>query len=319
MLLVTIDDIPGGSAGVRLMSGEFLHLARAAQIGTIEAWLPSTIAGILTGGPDGLGVARTVKDRVEAADGSARAQLRHSGAILGAETRLLAPIPSPSMIVAAGLAYNSHLKEMAGTPRPPHPTAFMKSPASISHPNATVKLPSQAPGRVDYEGELAVVFGRDCHAVDAATALDHVAGYTIANDLSARDWVEAVWRAEQPWEARLTWEVNIMGKQLPGFTALGPAILTTDAAPDPTALHLTTRVNGVVVQDAPVSDMIFPIAEVIAYFSRWYSFRAGDVLLTGTPAGVGVGRKPPIFLGDGDVVEVTVPGIGVLSTRFAAP
>jgi 2-keto-4-pentenoate hydratase/2-oxohepta-3-ene-1,7-dioic acid hydratase in catechol pathway len=219
-------------------------------------------------------------------------------------------------MVAAGLAYRSHLAEMANTPAPAHPTAFMKSPASISGPEEKVSLPTLAREHVDYEGELACVFGRTCYNVPASEALSYLAGYTAANDLSARDWAKSVWAATAPWDARITWEVNIMGKQFPGFTALGPVLTTTDEIPDPSLLKLRTTVNGQVMQAAPVSDLIFPIPEVISYLSRWYEFAPGDVLLTGTPAGVGIGRKPPVFLKEGDVVSVEIDRIGCLTTRF---
>lgn len=312
MLLVTIDDVPEGSAGAILSSGAILHLGRAALPGTIEAWLPVSVTGILAGGREGLDAVGAMVRRYEAATG-------RPDALLPAGTRLLAPIPRPGMILAAGLAYRSHLAEMAGTPTPAQPTAFLKAPSSVSGPDADVMLPADASEQVDYEGELAVVFGRDCHGVDAAGAMACVGGYTAANDLSARDWVKAVWAAEKPWEARQTWETNLMGKQFPGFTALGPALATADAVGDPSTLRLTTRVNGRVMQDAPISDMIFPLGAVIAHFARWYRFRVGDVLLTGTPAGVGVGRKPPLFLRDGDDVAVEIDRIGTLRSRIVRP
>jgi acylpyruvate hydrolase len=316
MHLATLDDRPQGSPGVRLQSGEFLHLLQYAEQGTLEAWLPSSVKLILEGGGDALGIIRRMIDRCESMSTQRRERLRGRGTIRPADTRLLAPIAQPSMILAAGLAYRSHLAEMAGTPAPPHPTAFMKSPGSVSAPNAVVQIPPQAPSQVDYEGELACVFGRRCHNVNASDALAYLAGYTVANDFSARDWARSVWTATGAWEARLTWEVNIMGKQLPGFTALGPVLTTADEIPDPAALHLTTRLNDQVMQSVEVSDLIFPIADVIAYFSRWYTFQPGDVLLTGTPAGVGIGRKPPVFIKPGDCVEVEVSGIGCLRTVF---
>jgi acylpyruvate hydrolase len=316
MKLVTIDVGAGGVPGAILRSGEVLHLPRAAQPGTVEAWLPDSTAGILSAGKAGLTVVRQIVERVEAMDEPSRQRLRAAGTLTGEATRLLAPVPQPRLVVAAGLAYRSHLAEMAGTPAPSHPTGFMKSPNSIAAPDAEVHLPPDADGHVDYEGELAVVFGSTCHAVTRECALDYVAGYTIANDISARDWVRAVWEAKAPWEARLTWEVNIMGKQFSSFTPLGPALLTADEVPDPTALHLTTRLNGEVMQSAPVSDLIFDLGTTIAHFSRWYTFEPGDVLLTGTPAGVGVGRKPPVFMRAGDVVDITVSGIGTLSNTI---
>jgi len=315
--LVTIDDISTGSPGARLRSGEILHLGRAATPGTLEAWLPATLIGILEGGFQALEIVRGIVERFEGLPTSERAALHGNGVLQSNATRLLAPIPQPRLIVAAGLAYKSHLAEMSGTPTPQHPTAFLKSPASVSGPDAVVSLPPQAASAVDFEGELACVFGRACHNVAASHALSYLAGYTAANDFSARDWVKPVWAATAPWEARITWEVNIMGKQLPGFTALGPTLTTTDEIPDPSVLRLRTRLNGAIMQFAPVSDLIFSIADVIAYLSRWYTFLPGDVLLTGTPAGVGVGRKPPVFIKESDVLEVEIDHVGVLRTRFA--
>jgi 2-keto-4-pentenoate hydratase/2-oxohepta-3-ene-1,7-dioic acid hydratase in catechol pathway len=317
MQLLTIDDIPGGSPGARLRSGDVLHLARAARRGSIEAWLPAQLADLLAGGPEAMAIARRIVDRAEAGDSGD--ELAEAGALLPADTRLLAPLPSPRLIVAAGLAFRSHLAEMANTPAPAEPTAFMKSPRSIAAPGAKLRLPAQASGMVDYEGELACVFGQTCYMVSEADALGCIGGYTIANDISARDWAPAVWAATAPWHARQTWEVNIMGKQLPGFTPLGPVLLTADDVPDPAALHLTTRLNGAVMQDASIADLIFPLARTIAYLSRWYRFEPGDLLLTGTPAGVGIGRTPPVFLQAGDTIEVEIGGIGTLTTPILPP
>lgn len=312
MQLVTIDDVPGGSVGARLTTGDYLHLARTARAGTLEAWLPTSVAALLAGGDEAIDIARRMVTRAE--HGSAADELHNRRAVIPAKTPLLAPIPAPSLMVAAGLAYRSHLAEMANTPVPQHPTAFMKSPSSIAAPGVPLTLPASADSMVDYEGELACVFGRHCHNVAPGEALAHLAGYTAANDISARDWAPAVWGATEPWQARMTWEVNIMGKQLPGFTPLGPVLTTIDEIPDPAALGLKTRLNGTIMQDTQVSDMIFSVADVISYLSRWYSFSPGDVLLTGTPAGVGIGRTPRVFLSDGDVVEVEIDRIGTLRT-----
>lgn len=312
MKLVTIDNTVQGSAGAVLRSGEILHLGKAAVPGTLEAWLPSSMRAILEAGEPGLELVRQLVKRIESSSSAAHDLLREQGALTPASTRLLAPIPNPRLIVAAGLAFKSHLAEMAGTPTPAHPTAFMKSVNSIVGPGAAIQMPAQASGHVDYEGELAVVFGRTCHRVSRTQAMSYVAGYSVANDVSARDWVKAVWGAKEPWEARLSWETNIMGKQFDSFTPLGPVLTTADEIGDVASLEITTRLNGVVMQHAPVSDLIFPLAETIAYFSNWYTFHPGDVLLSGTPAGVGVGRKPPVFMKAGDVIEVEVAGIGVL-------
>ena len=319
MRLVTIDCGKNGEPGALLPSDEVLNLRRAALAETVEAWMPASIRGILEAGEEGLAVARQIVDRVQSLPVGELADLRSRGVVGPGSTPLLAPVPDPRLIVAAGLAYHSHLAEMAGTPVPPRPTAFIKSVNSVTGPGAAISVPRTASEHVDYEGELAVIFGRACHGVRSDVALDYVAGYTVANDVSARDWVADVWNASSPWEARQTWEVNIMGKQFPGFTPLGPALLTVDEVPDVDALQLTTRLNGNVMQSAPVGDLIFSIAETIAYFSRWYEFRPGDVLLTGTPAGVGVGRKPPVFMADGDVIEVEVASIGVLRNVVKVP
>jgi acylpyruvate hydrolase len=316
MQLVTIDDVPPGSAGARLRSGEILHLARAKLPGTLEAWIPNSVIAILEGGPEALDLVRNVVRRVEELPEAGLEKLRRRATLLGSGTALKAPIPNPRLVVAAGLAYRSHLAEMANTPVPAHPTAFLKSSGSISGPGDHLLLPPQASEHVDYEGELACVFGRRCHNVQPAEALTFIAGYTAANDLSARDWARSVWAATTPWEARITWEVNIMGKNFPGFTALGPVLTTADEIPDPAQLHLRTRVNGTEMQSAPISDLIFPIPEVISYLSRWYEFSPGDVLLTGTPAGVGIGRKPQVFMRKGDVVSVEIDRIGTLISHF---
>ncbi len=319
MKLLTLDNGAGGAPGVLLADGQVLDLRRAARAGTTETWLPASVRALLEAGDEGLAVARGVVDRIEAASADERAHLGQRGVLLpGADARLLAPVPEPRMVLAAGLAFRSHLAEMSGTPAPPHPTAFLKSPTSVTGSGAEVKLPPGAAEHVDYEGELAVVFGRECHAVDADEAMQYVAGYSAANDISARDWVRDVWGATTPWDARRTWEVNLMGKQFPGFTALGPVLLTRDEVPDLAQLKLETRLNGTVMQSTSMADMIFELPDVIAWFSRWYRFTPGDVLLSGTPAGVGVGRKPPVFLHAGDTIEVEISGVGTLRNPIRA-
>ncbi len=312
MKLVTIDNTASGVPGAVLRSGEILHFGKAAAPGTLEAWIPDSLRAILEAGAPGLALVRQLLERVEAASASVQQRLRESGAITGAGTRLLAPVPNPRLLLAAGLAFKSHLAEMSGTPVPAMPTGFIKSVTSIVGPEAFIQVPPDAAGHIDYEGEMGVVFGKTCHRVSAAEAMNYVAGFTAANDVSARDWVQEVFAAKEAWPARLTWEVNLMGKQFDSFTPLGPVLATADDIGDVTALQIVTRLNGKVMQSAPLSDLIFTLAETIAYFSKWYTFQPGDVLLTGTPAGVGVGRKPPVFMNAGDVVEVEIDGIGIL-------
>jgi acylpyruvate hydrolase len=321
MKLLTIDTLNGGEAGVLLASGEVLHLSRAAAPSGPDSLIPRSVRQILEAGEAGLVLVRDLVARIEGSGKAELERLRQGGALTHyASTPLLSPIPDPRLIIGVGLAYKSHLAEMSNTPTPPHPTAFIKASSSVNGSGKPIVAPPQAADHIDYEGELALVFGRTCHNVSVEEAMDYVAGYTVCNDVSARDWVEAVFAAKEAWVGRWTWEVNIMGKNMPGFTPLGPVITTADEIGDPHQLQLTTRLNGAVMQSARTDDMIFSLAEVVSYFSRWYTFHPGDVISTGTPSGVGVGRKPRVFMKPGDVIEVEISGIGVLrNTVVAAP
>jgi 2-keto-4-pentenoate hydratase/2-oxohepta-3-ene-1,7-dioic acid hydratase in catechol pathway len=156
------------------------------------------------------------------------------------------------------------------------------------------------------------VIGRACHNVAAAEVMDYVAGYTIINDVSARDWLPGFFKAEGKMPSLLAWELNILGKQLPTFTPMGPVVVTKDEIADDRALSLTTTLNGKVMQSTSTSDLVYGVREVIAHFSKWYRFVPGDVISTGSPSGVGFARKPPVFMRDGDVIAVTVEGVGTL-------
>ena len=165
---------------------------------------------------------------------------------------------------------------------------------------------------VDWEAELAVVIGKTCHKVTADKALDHVFGYTAANDLSARDWVQQTFDSKTHMDAINSWCINLLGKQFPTFCPLGPGLVTKSEIQDPTALQIKCRVNGEVMQSSHTSKMLFSVAQVISYVSKFYSLNPGDVILTGTMSGVGYGRNPKIFLKSGDVVEVEIEKIGIL-------
>jgi acylpyruvate hydrolase len=143
-------------------------------------------------------------------------------------------------------------------------------------------------------------------------------GYTITNDLSARDWVPGLALAKTTAQARHAWDLNHMGKLLPGFSPLGPALVTAADVGDVAALTLITPLNGQQMQHAAVSDLVHSVADSIAHFSRWYTFQRGDILSAGTPAGVGYGRDPKVFLKPGDLVEVELPRVGTLATRIVA-
>ena len=316
MKLVMIDTGAAGCPGAILASGEILNLTRVTRVGTAEAWLPRSLRGILSGGTEGIGLVRRIVSRAEQGSDQVLAKWRSTGALTPPDaTSLMAPIDDPALFVSATHAYRSHVNEMRSD-TPTTPEAFLKTPSSIVGPSADVNLPAQAPNHVDFEGEICVVFGRACHNVPVETALDYVAGYTVTNDVSARDWVPGITKAQTAAEGRAAWEINNMGKQFPSFAPLGPALVTSDEIGDPAALELTTRLNGEIMQHAVAKDLTFSVAESISFFSRWYEFRPGDLFSTGTPAGVGAGRKPQVFLKDGDVVEVEVSGIGKLSNRF---
>ena len=171
---------------------------------------------------------------------------------------------------------------------------------------------------VDYEAELSFVFGRTCHNVGVGEAMDYVAGYTIANDVSARNWVGEVMAAQGVFPAAQAWERNIMGKNFPTFTPCGPVIVTADEIADPHDLDLSLTLNGTVMQATKTDDLIFDLPQIIAYFSQWYRFQPGDIVTTGTPAGVGFGRDPKVFLKPGDTVAVTISGIGTLQNPVVA-
>jgi acylpyruvate hydrolase len=231
------------------------------------------------------------------------------------QAKLLAPIRNPGMVLSVGMNYHEHLKEMK-TPVPEKPAAFTKSVASIIGPDAPIRIPPSNPDMLDWEGEFSVVIGRPCHRVKAAQALDYVAGYTIVNDVSARDWVAPIFSAKGVMGPIHAWEHNLLGKMFPTFCPMGPVLATRDEVPDPANVNLQTRLNGEVMQDANTDDLVFSIVELIEYYSQFYLFQPGDVITTGSPSGVGYGRSPKRFMKAGDVVEVEVEGIGLLRNRL---
>ncbi len=301
MKLVTIEAGPTGKPGALLENGDILDLAQAAQAAGGE--LPGSVAGILEGGEKTLDEVRRLVSEAAQSD----------AVLPGGTTKLLAPIPRPNLVMSAGSNYGAHLKEMGDAAPPPHPFAFIKCAASITGPGWPIQVPPQCPGMVDYEGEFTIVFGRVCHDVSEADALDYVAGYTIVNDVSARDWIVDIRKAETNQEFLNGWFRNLMGKQLPGFSPMGPCVVTKDEIADPHDLEIGTVLNGQTMQSSNTNDLIYGVPELVSYLSKWYKFMPGDLITTGSPPGVGVGRKPPVFMKPGDLVEVTVQGIGTLS------
>lgn len=216
---------------------------------------------------------------------------------------LLPVIPNPDKILCVGLNYATHVAETR-RPDSKYPSIFTRfSDTQVGH-GAPVLRPTFSE-RFDWEGELAVVIGRGGRHIPQTHALDHVAGYSCYNDVSVRDW------------QRHTHQFT-PGKNFPGTGAFGPWLVTTDEIPDVTALTVTTRVNGKVMQQASVKDLIFPVPVIIEYVSTFTPLAPGDVIATGTPGGVGDRREPPLYLKDGDTVEVEIDRIGVLRNSVQA-
>lgn len=214
------------------------------------------------------------------------------------EGRLVAPQPRPSKVIAVGLNYVAHSAE-SGEETPERPLLFAKWPNSIIGPDEPIRIPAGRTTSADYEVELAAVIGRHASRVGVEQALRYVGGYTVANDVSARD----VQFRDGQWT---------LGKSFDTFCPLGPAIVPAAAIPDVQALRIATEVNGELRQQANTAEMVFPVAALIAYVSDYVSLVPGDVILTGTPAGVGLGFDPPRWLADGDVVVCSIEEIGSL-------
>ena len=311
MKLLTIDAADGGHPGVIVGDNQVLDLAMVPE-SLLSGWRPDSVRGILERGDDGLEAVRRIAGAAEADMGACSEALTAF-----AETSFAPPVPNPWLVFSVGMNYGRHLAEMGDTPRPAHPAGFIKTRDSLLGSGKAITVPPQCPDMIDYEGEFCFVFGRECHAVSEEDAMDYVMGYTIANDVSARDWIPDIKAGEPPFGPIHGWERNIMGKNLPGFTPCGPVIVTKDEIADPNDLHLQTRLNGEVMQDTKTDDLIFKLPEIISYYSQWYRFRPGDFVTTGSPAGVGIGRNPPVFMKAGDIVEIELEGVGTLTNTLA--
>lgn len=219
------------------------------------------------------------------------------------DVRLLAPVPRPGKLICIGLNYRDHAAE-SNMPIPESPVVFSKFATAVTGPNDAVVLPATS-AKVDYEAELAFVIGRRAKNVARERAMDYVLGYTMVNDVSARDFQFA----DGQWQR---------AKSCDTFAPMGECIVTADEIPDPHRLRIKLRLNGQTMQDSSTDQLIFGIPELIAFLSQTITLEPGDVVATGTPPGVGFARKPPVFLKDGDVMEVEVEGLGVLTNPVAA-
>jgi 5-carboxymethyl-2-hydroxymuconate isomerase len=217
---------------------------------------------------------------------------------------LLCPIVAPTKVMAIGLNYMDHIRETDATP-PKQPVVFAKFPNALAGPRDIVLVDPALTREADYEVELAVVIGRQCRSVTPATALDHVFGYAVANDISPRDLQRS--------DAQLSW-----AKSVDGFCPIGPWITTVDEIADPQRLAIRSQVNGEKRQSSTTGEMLYPVAELTAFLSRTMTLQPGDVILTGTPHGVGFTMSPPRFLEDGDVIRCEIEGLGYIENRISS-
>ena len=219
--------------------------------------------------------------------------------IPSSEARLLAPVPDPQKIVCIGLNYKDHAAE-TGAAIPKEPVLFSKYPTALIGNGQPIVLP-RVSQKVDYEAELVIVVGKRGRHIPVASAIEYVAGYTCGHDVSARDW--QLEKDGKQWMA---------GKTFDTFAPCGPVIVTTDELPDPHTLPIKLRLNGKTMQDSNTNQMIFTVAQIIAYISQVFTLEPGDLIYTGTPPGVGIARTPNVWLKPGDETEVEIGGIGIL-------
>ncbi len=289
MRLITFDT--GVSTGLGIVEGELVIVPDPEE----GRW--TSVAELIDAGP---GALARLKRELPGLRGSRRLD----------SLKLLAPIPRPRKnIMCLGWNYAEHVSESAGITKrnpqvPTDPIVFTKCVTSVAAHGAAIPLHASVTQQLDWEVELAVVIGRGGRAIAKERALEHVFGYTIVNDVSARD---VQFRHKQ----------YFLGKSLDGTCPMGPWIVTADEIPDPQALRLQSRVNGVSKQDANTRDMVFDVATIISVLSRGMALEPGDVIATGTPSGVGFARTPPEFLKAGDVVECEIEKIGVLRNPVA--
>ena len=219
------------------------------------------------------------------------------------DVALLPVVPNPSKVLCVGHNYESHRQE-TGRAKVDHPSIFTRFADTLVGAGRPIVRPRVSTS-LDFEGELAVIVGRGGRAIAEERALGHVAGYACFNDASVRDWQ---WHTSQ----------FTPGKNFPGTGALGPWLVTPDEAGDLAEVRVTTRLNGEVVQDQPIGDMIFSVARIVAYVSSFTPLAPGDVIATGTPGGVGAKRQPPLWMKPGDRVEVSIGPVGTLSNPVVA-
>lgn len=280
MRLATIDTWAGPRAALQV-GDSFLDIH-----GT-DSNLPASVRQLLEGGPDMLKAVAALAANPKAVKISAN------------QAKFHAPIVDPRKIICVGLNYKDHAAE-SGSPIPKEPILFSKYPTALIGNGQTIVLPKVSQ-EVDYEAEFVIIIGKKGRHLTLHNALEHVAGYTVGHDVSARDW-----------QLRKDGKQWMVGKTFDTFAPAGPVLVTKDEVSDPQNLPIRLRLNGQVMQNSSTNQMIFGVKELLAYLSQVFTLEPGDMIYTGTPPGVGVARKPPVYLKDGDVVEVEIEGLGVL-------
>jgi 2-keto-4-pentenoate hydratase/2-oxohepta-3-ene-1,7-dioic acid hydratase in catechol pathway len=280
MRLATIDTWAGPRAALQV--GDIF-----VDIHATDPNLPGNLRLLLDGGPS---VLQAVADM---------AHHPHAVKAPATQVQFHAPIVDPHKIICVGLNYQDHAAE-SGSPIPKDPILFSKYATALIGHGETIVLP-RVSQEVDYEAEFVIVVGKRGRHLTLANAMDHVAGYTVGHDVSARDW--QLKKDGKQW---------MVGKTFDTFAPAGPVLVTKDEVKDPHNLPIRLRLNDQVMQNSNTNQMIFGVPELLVYLSQVFTLEPGDLIYTGTPPGVGVARKPPVFLKDGDVVEVEIEGLGLL-------
>lgn len=306
-----------GPAPVALLEDEVVALAKHPAL---QSEYPGSLPDVLARGEAFLRKLEAVVRDTAEAPSSQRERYRESGVLRPlADVRLAAPFPAPGLLLFTGGNYQAHLDEISrrtGTEieAPESPIGFIKNSHTVIGPGDDIVLPSRYPHMIDFEAEFSFVIGRPCHDITEREAGECIAGYTIVNDVSARDWNQSAKRADGSMDLTMP----TFGKQFPTFCPMGPAFVTRDEIPDPYDVDIRLTLNGEVMQEARTDDLIFGFERILSYFSQFFEFRPGDVLTTGSPPGVGFARDPAVFLEPGDRVEITATRIGTLANNVRA-
>ncbi|XP_075592733.1 oxaloacetate tautomerase fahd2, mitochondrial-like [Balearica regulorum gibbericeps] len=278
----------GAGGGETRLGLEEAAGGNVVDLSAAEPALPRSMRAFLESGQSGLAAAQRALD-------SGRHRLPRE------TVRLLAPVGDPEKVICVGLNYRDHCLEQ-DVKIPKEPIIFSKFPSAIIGPFDDIVHPEES-SEVDWEVELAAVIGKKGRHIEESSALDHIVGFTVANDISARDWQK---RNGRQW---------LLGKTFDTFCPLGPALVTKEAVADVHNLSIRCSVNGRLMQDSSTSQLIFRLPKLIAWLSRFVTLVPGDVLLTGTPPGVGAFQKPPVFLKRGDVVQCEIQELGTIRNK----